>query len=411
MFSVTASSQLKPYANSIVLGLLLLIAGILSACKSDYPSSGKAASPDSKSAARQVKTAKVIEMPVGETVTVNGTLAAYDHTTISVKVPGRLQTISVDLGSVVHKGQVIAQLEQQDYKLRVEQAEASLAQARARLGLSPDGADDRVTSEETGTVRQAKAVLDDAKLKRDRAAKLVQQGVTPRAEFESVDAEYKVALSRYQDGLEEIRNRQGVLAQRRSEVALAKQQLADTFVYAPMEGVVQEKKASVGEYLAAGAPVVDVVRIDPLRLRVEVPERESHNVRNGQSVRVTVEGDPESYLGYVKRLSPTISEQNRVLAVEADVRNNGRLRPGAFVKAEVITNQSSTAVTVPSNAIVTFAGIEKVILVENGKALEKAVTTGRRGPDWIEIKSGVNVGQTVVVDPGNLQSGQAVTEF
>ena len=411
MFSVTASSQLKPYANSIVLGLLLLIAGILSACKSDYPSSGKAASPDSKSAARQVKTAKVIEMPVGETVTVNGTLAAYDHTTISVKVPGRLQTISVDLGSVVHKGQAIAQLEQQDYKLRVEQAEASLAQARARLGLSPDGADDRVTSEETGTVRQAKAVLDDAKLKRDRAAKLVQQGVTPRAEFESVDAEYKVALSRYQDGLEEIRNRQGVLAQRRSEVALAKQQLADTFVYAPMEGVVQEKKASVGEYLAAGAPVVDVVRIDPLRLRVEVPERESHNVRNGQSVRVTVEGDPESYLGYVKRLSPTISEQNRVLAVEADVRNNGRLRPGAFVKAEVITNQSSTAVTVPSNAIVTFAGIEKVILVENGKALEKAVTTGRRGPDWIEIKSGVNVGQTVVVDPGNLQSGQAVTEF
>ena len=411
MFSVTASSQFRVCTRAKVLCLLLLLTAILSACKSDYPSSGKAASPDSKSAPRPVKTAKVIEMPIGETVTVNGTLAAYDHTTVSVKVPGRLQTISVDLGSVVHKGQVVAQLEQQDYKLRVEQAEAALAQARARLGLSPDGADDRVSSEETGTVRQAKAVLDDAKLKRDRASKLVRQGVTPRAEFESVDAEYKVALSRYQDALEEIRNRQGVLAQRRSEVALAKQQLTDTSVYAPMDGVVQEKKASVGEYLAAGAPLVGVVRIDPLRLRVDVPERESHNVRNGQSVRVTVEGDPESYLGYVKRLSPTISEQNRVLAVEADVRNNGRLRPGAFVKAEVITNQSSTAVTVPSNAIITFAGIDKVVLVENGKALEKAVTTGRRGPDWIEIKSGVNVGQIVVVDPGNLQSGQAVTEF
>src|SRR5438105_6831458 len=411
MFSVTASSQLKPYANSIVLALLLLIAGILSACKSDYPSSGKAASPDSKSAARQVKTAKVIEMPVGETVTVNGTLAAYDHTTISVKVPGRLQTISVDLGSVVHKGQVIAQLEQQDYKLRVEQAEASLAQARARLGLSPDGADDRVSSEETGTVRQAKAVLDDAKLKRDRAAKLVQQGVTPRAEFESVDSEYKVALSRYQDALEEIRNRQGLLAQRRSELALAKQQLADTLVYSPLDGVVQEKKASAGEYLAAGAPVVSVVRVDPLRLRVDVPERESHSIRMGQSVRVTVEGDLESYLGYIKRLSPTISEQNRVLSVEADVRNNGRLRPGAFVKAEIVTNQTNTAVTVPPSALVTFAGIDKVIIVENGKALEKTVTVGRRGSDWIEIKAGVNVGQIVVVDPGNLQSGQAVTEF
>jgi len=381
------------------------------ACKSDYPASGKAASPESKGQPRQVKTVKVAEMPIGQTVTVNGTLAAYDHTTLSIKVPGRLQMISIDLGSVVHKGQAIAQVEQQDYQLRVQQAEAALAQARARLGLSPDGADDRVTAEETGTVRQAKAVLEDAKSKRDRAAKLVQQGVIPHAEFDTVESEYKVALSRYQDSLEEIRNRQGLLAQRRSELALARQQLADTIVYAPLEGVVQEKKASVGEYLAAGAPIVNIVRIDPLRLQVNVPERESHGIRNGQSVRVTVEGDAEVYLGYVKRLSPTISEQNRVLAVEADVRNNGRLRPGAFVRAEIVTDQTSTAVTVPSSAIVTFAGIEKVMLIENGKATEKAVTTGRRGPDWIEIKAGVNVGQSVIVDPGNLQSGQAVVEF
>src|SRR5256712_6090108 len=355
MFSVTASSQSQVCLRTKVLCLLLLLTAILSACKSDYPSSGKAASPDSKSPPRQVKTARVIEMPVGETVTVNGTLAAYDHTTVSVKVPGRLETISIDLGSVVHKGQAIAQLEQQDYKLRVEQAEAALAQSRARLGLSPDGADDRVTSEETGTVRQAKAVLDDAKLKRDRASKLAEQGVIPHAEYDTVDSEYKVALSRYQDAIEEIRNRQGLLAQRRSELALAKQQLADTVVYSPMEGVVQEKKTSVGEYLAAGAPVVDIVRINPLRLRVEVPERESHNIRNGQSVRVTVEGDPNSYLGYVKRLSPTIGEQNRVLVVEADVPNNGSLRPGAFVRAEIVTNQTNTAVTGPKQALNYFS--------------------------------------------------------
>jgi RND family efflux transporter MFP subunit len=393
----------------VKLSLILLVLTVLAGCKSDYPSSGKAAAPDSKSAPRQVKTATVAEMPIGETVTVNGSLAAYDRVTVSTKVPGRLQTISVDLGSTVRKGQVIAQLEQQDYKLRVQQAEAALAQARARLGLSPDGGDDRVSAEETGTVRQAKAVLEDAKLKRDRAARLVQQGITPRAEYESVDSEYKVALSRYQDALEEIRNRQGLLAQRRSELALAKQQLADTVVYAPMDGVVQEKKSSSGEYLAAGAPVVDLVKMDPLRLRVDVSERDSHNVRLGQSVRVSVEGDPNSYLGYIKRLSPTISEQNRVLSVEADVRNNGQLRPGTFVKAEIVTNQTATAVTVPSNALVTFAGIDKVILVENGKAVEKAVTVGRRGDNWIEIKAGVNIGQSVVVNPGNLQSGQNVT--
>ncbi|HYX29947.1 MAG TPA: efflux RND transporter periplasmic adaptor subunit [Pyrinomonadaceae bacterium] len=380
----------------------------ITACKSDYPASGKTANADGKSAARPVKTVKVAEMPIGETVTVNGNLTAYDQTTVGTKVPGRLQTITVDFGSVVHKGQVIAQLEQQDYKLRVQQAQAALAQARVRLGLSPDGPDDRVSAEETGTVRSAKAVLDDAKSKRDRAERLVKEGITPRAEFDTVDSDYKVALSRYQDALEEIRNRQGVLAQRRSELELARQQLADTVVYAPLDGVVQEKKASDGEYLAAGAPVANIVRIDPLRLRVDVPERESHTVRMGQSVRVTMEGDEQPYLGYIKRLSPTISEQNRVLSVEADVRNNGRLRPGAFVKAEIVTNQTNTAITIPANALVTFAGIDKVIIVENGKAAEKSVTVGRRGDNWIEIKSGVNVGDLVVIDPGNLQSGQAV---
>src|SRR5215471_16802131 len=169
--------------------LLCAIAGLVataSGCKSDYPASGKTANSDGKSQPREVKTVKVAEIPVGETVTVNGNLAAYDQTTVGMKVPGRLANLTVDFGSVVHKGQVIAQLEQQDYKLRVQQAEAALAQARARLGLSPEGGDDRVTAEDTGTVRQAKAVLEDAKLKRDRAAKLVEQGVSARAEYDTV---------------------------------------------------------------------------------------------------------------------------------------------------------------------------------------------------------------------------------
>jgi len=384
--------------------MLVSVAG----CKSDYPASGRAANADARSQVRQVKTVQVAETPIGETVTVNGTLAAYDQATVGTKVAGRLQSISVDFGTVVRKGQAIAKLEPQDYQLRVQQAEAALAQARARVGLSPEGGDDRVTLDQTGTVREAKAVLEESKAKRDRAARLINQGIIPKAEMDTADADYKVATSRYQDAVEEIRNRQGLLAQRRSELNLARQQLADTILYAPMTGVVQEKRASTGEYLAAGAPVVDIVQIDPLRLRVDVPERESHKIHTGQSVRVTLEGDPDAYLGTVKRLSPSISQQNRVLSVEADVRNNGHLKPGAFVKAEIVTDQASTAATVPPSAIVTFAGIEKVITIEGGKAVEKVVMTGRRGEDWVEIKSGINVGQAVIVNPGNLQSGQAV---
>lgn len=389
-------------------GLSLLLVISVAGCKSDYNSNARQSRPTDAKEAKQVKTARVAETPFGETVTANGTLAAFDQTTLSVKVPGRLQAISVDLGTVVRRGQMIAQIEANDYKLRVQQSEAALAQARARLGLSPDGSDDQVDPEKTATVRQARAVLDEAGFNRERAARLVAQGVIARAEYDSADSAFKVAQGRYQDAIEEIRNRQALLSQRRSELALARQQLADTAVYSPLDGIVQEKRASVGEYLAAGTAVVNVVRIDPLRLRAEVPERAAQTIRSGQNVRVTVEGDANIYLGQIKRLSPVIAEQNRMLVVEADVRNDGRLRPGSFAHAEIVTNDAKMAVAVPSRAIVTFAGIEKVIVVQNGKALEKPITTGRRNGDLTEIIAGVNVGDQVIVDPGNLQSGQAV---
>jgi RND family efflux transporter MFP subunit len=396
-------------SNWVKVVLCLSAALALASCKSDYHASQRqgARAGDAK-APRQVKTTAVAETPFGETVTANGTLAAFDQTTVSVKVPGRLSAISVDLGSVVRRGQVIAQIGPEDYRLRVQQAEAALAQARARLGLSPEGTDDRIDPEKTSTIRQARALYDEARFNRDRAARLVEQGVIAKAEFDAANSAFKVAEGRYQDAYEEVRNRQGMLAQRKSELALAQQQLKDTSVAAPLDGIVQEKRASVGEYLAAGAPVVNIVKMDPLRLRAEIPERESRTVHTGQDVRVTVEGDTNVYLGKIMRLSPVIAEQNRVLMVEADVRNNGTLRPGSFAHAEIVTNDAKMAVTVPNNAIVTFAGIEKVIVVQNGKALERPITTGRRSPEFTEIVAGVNVGEKVVVDPGNLQSGQAV---
>ena len=392
-----------------VIGIFLAFCLVLASCKSDYPASARQNPPGgARGEPKQVKMASVSETPVGEAVAVTGTLAAQDQATLSVKVPGRLKTIAVDLGSSVRKGQVIGQVEPQDYELRVQQAQAALGQARARLGLPPEGDDDRVNAEQTGTVRQARATLEESKANRERALKLVEQGVVAKAEFDSVDASYKVALSQYQDALEEIRNRQAMVQQRRAELALAKQQLADTAIISPFDGMVQERRATVGEFLAAGAPVVTIVRVDPLRFRGEVPERDARSVRTGQSVRLTVEGDANLYSGRIVRLSPTISEQNRILVVEAEVRNQGTLRPGAFAKADIVTSNSSMAVTVPNRAVTVFAGIEKVITVQDGKALEKPITTGRRSDDWTEVLSGVNVGEKVVLDPGNLQSGQTV---
>lgn len=387
--------------------LLLLISF---ACKSEYPASGQQKGPGGAGGgeSRQVKVARVEELPVGASVNVTGTLAAQDEATLSIKVPGRVSSINVDLGSVVRRGQVVAQVEQQDYRLRVQQAEAALQQARARLGLQPQGDDDRFDPEVTGTVRQARAVLEEARQNRQRVASLVESGVVARAEFEAADAAFKVAQAKYQDAVEEIRNRQALLAQRRTELSLARQSLADTVVVAPFDGLVQERHAALGEYLGAAAPVVTIVRVNPLRFRGEVPERDAATVRAGQPVRVTVEGDRGLYAGRIVRLSPTINQQSRVLVVEAEIANPGSLRPGGFARAEIVTNSGDVAVTVPANAVVTFAGIEKVITVENGKAREKPITTGRRAETWTEVLSGINVGESVVLDPGNLQSGQSV---
>ncbi len=393
-----------------IAGLLIAVCALsVAACKSDYPASAQQNRPgEERGAPRQVKMAKVVEMPIGQSVAVTGALAAQDEATLSVKVPGRLRTITVDLGSPVRRGQIIAQVEPQDYQLRIQQAEAALQQTRARLGLALEGTNERVDPEQTGVVRQARAVMEEARLNRQRAVTLVEQGVIARAEYDATDATYKVAYSRYQDAIEEIRNRQALLAQRSSELALARQQLIGTNVVAPFDGIVQQKQASIGEFLAAGAPVATIVRVNPLRFRAEIPERDAATVRAGQSVRVTVEGDQSIHTGRIVRLSPTISEQNRVLIVEAEIINSGNLRPGSFASAEIVTNDVGMAATVPTSAVVTFAGLDKVITIEGGKAREKPITTGRRMGEWTEVLAGVNVGESVVVNPGNLQSGQAV---
>jgi RND family efflux transporter MFP subunit len=180
-------------------------------------------------------------------------------------------------------------------------------------------------------------------------------------------------------------------------------------VKAPFDGAVAERIASVGAYAAVGTPIVRVVKTDPLRLRLEVPERESTLVRAGQAVRVTVEGDTNVYAGILARVAPSLREASRVLMVEADVPAQGALRPGLFARAEIVINASEPGLSLPANTLITFAGLEKVVLVENGKALEKTVVTGRRGENWVEVISGLNAGQKVVLDPAGLRTGHPVT--
>ena len=348
--------------------------------------------------------------PFPRTVTVTGTLAADEEVVAGFKVAGRVSEIAVDLGSPVRKGQVLARLDPTDFRLRVDQAEAALRQVRAGLGLPRDGSAESVDPEKTALVREARAVLEEARLNRDRTGQLSEKNLIARSEVDASQSKLLVAESRYQAALEEIRNRQEVLAERSSGLALARQQLSDAVLSAPIDGAVRERRASVGEFLAAGAPVFGLVRVHPLRLRVAVPERDAPSVRVGQAVRVLLEGDPVVHAGRVARLSPSIQEQNRTLNVEAEVANqDGKLRPGSFARAEIVVEADRTAVTVPAGTVVTFAGLEKVFVVKDGKAAEKRIRTGRRSGDRVEILEGVAAGEPVVADPGSLVGGTPVT--
>lgn len=388
--------------------LASVVVAVLAGCGDDSGASASAQESKRDQAPRRVQTARVEERQLGSSVLVNGTLDAYDRATAGTKVAGRLQSLAVDLGSRVRAGQLVARIDPTDYSIRLTQAEAGLAQARVRLGLPPQGGSDSVDPTDTPPVREARAVLEEARASRERYSALLKDGVISKADFDQVLSQSRVAESRYQESLEEIRNRQAVATQRRAEVALARQQLADTAIYAAFDGVVQQRIASLGEYLAAGAPVVEIVKINPLRFRAEVPEREAMSIRIGQSVQLTVDGAPAPVTGRVTRLSPTITERTRVLQMEADIPNNGALRAGSFARATIVTDTTATSLAIPGEALVTFAGIEKVVVVEKGKTKEKPVTTGRRAGAYIEVLNGVAAGDEVVLNPGNMRPGQAV---
>jgi RND family efflux transporter MFP subunit len=376
------------------------------ACGDKSSAASRGAAP---AAAAAVKVMHLQLEPLASSVTVSGTLAAEEQVTLSFKVTGRVEDLRVDLGSIVRKGDLIARLAPTDFELRLNQSDAALQQARARLGLAPDGESDTVDPDQTALVRQARASLAEARRQRERIATFVQRGISAKADLETADAALEIAEGRHQDALEEVRNRQAVLLQRRSEVALARQQLDDTSLRSPIDGVVRERLVFAGEYRAAGTPIATVVRQHPLRLQLAVPERASAALRVGQQVRLTIEGDPTVHEGRISRVSPSIEEGTRTLPVEAEIPNaEGRLRPGTFAKADIVTAEHS-ALVVPQSALVVFAGVEKVLIVKDGKAHEQRVRTGLRLADRVELIDGVKAGDVVIVSPGGLADGSPVT--
>ena len=383
------------------------MAFVLSGCGEGAPT-GRGAKAGAPMAPRAVRTARVTEQPIERSVVALGSLMVHEHATLSAKVAGRLQSIEVDLGSLVKPGDVLARIEPRDYELKVSQAAAALAQARVALGLPLEGDNDRIDLEEVSAVKQNRALLDEAKSNYERVKSLAGEKLISLSEVDAAKSAYLVALNRCLDTQEKARQQQAVVMQRRVEWEIAKQQLTDTVIKAPFEGGIQDRRADVGEYFNVGTPVVTVVRLDPLCLRVEVSERDATQVRAGQELRFALEGDTNVHTVAIQRVSPALDETNRMLVIEADVKNDGRFHPGCFARAEIIIAKGAPALAIPTNAVIAFAGIEKAFIVKAGKAVEKRVTTGRAAREGVEVLSGLALGDEVVLDPGSLQTGYPV---
>ncbi|MFN7918923.1 MAG: efflux RND transporter periplasmic adaptor subunit [Bryobacteraceae bacterium] len=408
------SIRIEEGSSSVSRWILAAALALQTACITDKPV-GAANKTASAEKPRPVVLGSAKLERITRTVDATGTLAAGDRIALAMGVTGRLQEVRVDLGDRVRKGDVIARLDPADLEIAVQQATAALQQSRTRLGLPADGSSETIVETDTPGVRQANAALLEARIRQQRAKQLFEQKLIPSSDFDAAQAAFQIAEGRYQDAIEEIRNRQAQLAQRKADLAMARQQLSYAVLRAPADGAVVERLASTGQFIGANSPIAAIVTIHPLRLRLPVPERLSARVRTGQRVRIRLdkEADPqaEPHYGKVTRLSPAIDEESRTLMVEAEVPNeNARLRPGAFVRAEILSETEQPALFVPAAALVTFAGIERVLTVKDGKAVERTVKTGWRDADRIEVLEGIEVGEPVILRPGNLAGGQAVIE-
>jgi multidrug efflux pump subunit AcrA (membrane-fusion protein) len=397
--------------------ILLLAAALSTGCGSSKqgasaPNSSTSAansnSAPSEASIPEVSTAEVIERMAQRTLEAVGSLEAEDEVTLSSQASGNLDVITVDVGSLVRRDQLIAKLDQRELSLKVDQAQAAVRQIEARLGIKGG---EKIDPEKQPEVRTTRSALERARYDLTASKNLADHGDISKQQLDVYQRTYDQAEARYQAAQENVRNLEALLEEKRASLSLAKKQLSDVNITSPINGIVKEKQVSRGEYLTPGSPIATIVQINPLRLKLEIPESFAATVKAGQTVTLKVDtfGDRE-FTGRVKRINPTLDEKNRSLTAEAEVSNSdGRLKPGMFARARVASDQASAALMVPIKSVVTLAGVNKVFVLENGKAVERQVKLGEQDGTLVEILEGVKPGEKVITsNTDRLHDGIAV---
>jgi membrane fusion protein (multidrug efflux system) len=337
----------------------------------------------------------VQERPLPTTLDVTGTLMADAQTDIASEIEQRVVEILVERGQFVNAGQVVARMDDQDAKNQLREAEATEAQIRERLGLV-DGQTFNALS--TPEVQQARATMERAEADYKRFVQLLDEGAVSRAEHDLRRADYLAAKAQYETTVNQMRQLYQSLSAQRVRVAMGRKAVEDTIIRAPFSGVIAEKAGSVGRYTKKGDRIATIVRIDPLRIELTIPEGAVAAVRKGQRVSFAVQSYPDrQFEGTIAYVGPAVRAESRALVVEAIVPNpRALLQPGLFATAHIELPAARPSLMVPAAAVKNDGGVFKLFVAKNDRAEARIVQVGRESGGNVEILRGLQPGERIV---------------
>jgi multidrug efflux pump subunit AcrA (membrane-fusion protein) len=356
----------------------------------------------------EVTTAAAISRELPQFFEATGSLAGAEQTDVAPQTSGKVVAVGVDIGSAVRRGQMLVRLDDSELKLRVVQAEAQVGQMKAavrqaeeKIGLRSGQSFD---PSRVAEVAAAKVALDLADKNLRRAEKLIESGDVSRSFYDQQRAQSDQLKEQYESAIAQARqNFAGVevartnVANAEAALALAKKNLSYAFIPAPIDGYVSERVADVGEYVSPAQKVATIVKTNPLRVRIDIPEQSIQEVRVGQSVSATTSAWPDkNFSGRIARIAPSVTANSRTLTVEAEIENsNGALKPGQFATVRILQPRPVAAVLVPSRAVVTDAGVSRVYVIKDGHAEQRLVQIGQTEGDLVQVRTGVAADEKV----------------
>jgi len=348
-------------------------------------------------AAKRVKTEIVRQEPVRRAVEVVGTLAAEDEVTVSSQAEGVVSRIAADLGDRVTAGQILVELDREKLQYNLDQQRAALDRALAKYGAPEPGRLPPI--EQTPDVQKAAAELQQAKLAYDRGDELHKRQLIPKQQLDDAEATLRAKQATYDAALQNARNLRADIDASNASMKLADRELRDGVIRAPFDGYVQRRLVSLGELVKTQMPVMSVVRVDPLKVTAEIPERLAPWIKVNQPVQLQVDAFPDRMIdGTMSRISPAVNPQTRAFPFEARVPNHeALLKPGTFARVHVETARVDQVITLPFAALQYRYGVNRVFVVDGDRLAARELKIGERLGDRVEVLSGVKPGDAVAL--------------